>query len=951
MPPETPRDTLYLIDGHAQIFRAYYAIRNNMTSPVTGEPTGALFAFTGMLLKFIDQCRPRYAAMPIDSKAPTFREALYEDYKANREAPPEDLEAQIPRILEITRLFGIPVFEHAGAEADDLIATITRQVLDAPEYANVDLRLVSKDKDLEQLLGERVTMFDIHTDTTIDTDKLLADKGITPEQVVDLLALTGDNVDNIPGVPGIGPKTASKLIQEFGSVRGILDNLDQIKGKRRENLENAAEFLPTAQQLVTLDKNVGIAFNLDDAQIGAVDAAGLRHLFKELGFNRHLRDLDRLLDEGKATQKSEDASGDRGDDAFPTSLFDGGAAARSEGADTTPIASNLATAEACDYHAITTQAQLDELVAKLKQQDLFAVDAETIGLGHRTELCGLCFAWEEKAGVYVPIASPEPDAHLDRDTVLGALKPVLEDESLPKCGHNLKYDILVLRHAGVRLRGIAFDSMIGAHLLNLPGQAMDHLALSELQHETIPISRLIGEKGRGKTQKTMDQVPLEQITPYAAEDADLSLRLCQKMRPQLKTLGMQQLADDVEMPLIEVLAEMEHNGIRVDADVLDEQKAALNERITELRDQIHEAAGTAFNIDSPKQLAEVLFTTLGLPVQKRTKTGPSTDMEVLERLSEREDIDEDKRRVPALVVEYRALSKLVGTYLEALKTAIEPDTGRIHASFHQTGTATGRLSSSDPNLQNIPIRTDLGRQIRKAFIADPGHQLVSADYSQIELRILAHLSDDKALIETFQNDQDIHRAVAAEVFGIALDDVTNQQRAHAKVINFGIVYGVTAHGLARRIEGLDVEAATKLIDDYRKRFTGIDRFLSKCIEHAETHGHVETMLGRRRAITQINARNPQQRSLGERLAINSVVQGSAADLIKQAMVNLHRRIERDSLPIRPLLQIHDELVVESPDGDVDSVSAVLREEMEHAMSLKVPLRVEIGTGPNWFDAK
>ena len=941
------RETIYLIDGHAQIFRAYYAIRSNMTSPVTGEPTGAIFAFTGMLLKFLETCQPRYCAMPIDSAAPTFREALYEDYKANREAPPEDLEAQIPRILEITRLFGIPVIDKEGAEADDLIATIAQRITDDPQYAHIDVRMISKDKDLEQLLTDRVTMLDIQTDTTIDVASLQADKGITPEQATDVQALTGDNVDNVPGVPGIGPKTAAKLVHEFGSIESILDNLDQIKGKRRENLEAAADFLPTAKQLVTLNRDVPIEFDLANAQIGAVDAAGLRRIFKELGFNRHTRDLDTLL-EKSGVAASRAASDEQ---AFPTSLFDGGAEARAGGESEISGTTDLSSAAQCDYQAVTWKTDLDELVQTLRQQDMIAVDVETIGLGHRTDICGICLSWQPETGVYIPVTSPEPDRHLDRDTVLETLRPLLENEQLPKCGHNLKYDLLVLRHAGVRLRGIAFDSMVGAHLLGLPGQAMDHLALSELKHETIPITKLIGERGRGKTQKTMDQVPIEQITPYAAEDADLSLRLCQRMRPQLKTLGMQRLADDIEMPLIEVLAEMEHHGIRVDADVLDEQKGALNERIEALRDQIHEAAGTSFNIDSPKQLAEVLFTTLELPVQKRTKTGPSTDIEVLERLAEREDLTADQRRVPALVVEYRQLTKLVGTYLEALKNAIEPDTGRIHATFHQTGTATGRLSSSDPNLQNIPVRTDLGRQIRKAFVADEDNLLVSADYSQIELRLLAHLSGDDALIETFRSEQDIHTAVAAQVFDVALDDVTDAQRGHAKTINFGIVYGVTAYGLARRIEGLDTKGAQQLIDDYRKRFKGIDRFLAKCIEQAEAHGYVETMLGRRRTISQINASNPQTRALGERLAINSVVQGSAADLIKQAMVNLHRRIERDALPTKLLLQIHDELVVESPADEAERIGEVLREEMESAMSLKVPLKVELGTGADWYAAK
>ncbi|MEX0655160.1 MAG: DNA polymerase I, partial [Phycisphaeraceae bacterium] len=795
-------NTLYLIDGHAQIFRAYYAIRGGMTSPVTGEPCNATFAFTGMLLKLFDQFRPQYVAMAIDAPGPTFRDELYEAYKAQREAPPDDFGPQVERILELTRLFGIPILEQPGAEADDLIATVAQRILDDPRYSDIHLRLVSKDKDLEQLLGPRVTMFDIHTDVTIDSDWLLDKRGITPEQVVDLLTLTGDSVDNIPGIKGIGPKTASALLQQYGSIAGIYEHIDAIKGKRRENLIAGRAFIDTARKLVTLDRDVDIDFNLDDARAGGVDAQALQLVFKQLGFNRHLRDLERLLatadDQVKTTTTTaapttpsaaaEPASAG-GPDTFQNSLFDTGPAPDAASLTAAPRA-DVTRAEQYDYHAITTREQLDDLVATLKKQPLVAVDTETIGLGHKTQLCGLCFSWQEGQGVYVPVRSPEPDKHLDANTVLAALRPVLEDDAVPKTGHNLKYDLLVLRHAGepgVDLRGIVFDSMIGAYLLNKPGHGMDHLALAELKHETIPITQLIGAKARGKTQKTMDQIPLEQITPYAAEDADLSLRLANKMRPQLDELGMGELANQIEMPLVRVLAEMEFHGILVDPAVLDEQRRELDKRILELRDAIHDAAGEPFNIDSPRQLAEVLFTKLKLPVVKRTKTGPSTDIEVLEKLCDNDALSDEQCRVPKLMVEYRQLTKLVGTYLESLKEAIDPDTKRIHASFHQAGTTTGRLSSSGPNLQNIPIRTDIGRQIRKAFIADPEHVLLCADYSQIELRILAHLSDDEALIDAFEKDLDIHAAVAAQVFDVPLEQVTPEQRGHAKTINFGIV--------------------------------------------------------------------------------------------------------------------------------------------------------------------
>ncbi len=944
---------LYLIDGHAQIFRSYFAIRGGMTSPVTGEPTNATFAFTGMLLKLFNQFEPRYVAMAIDSEGKTFRDEIYEDYKANREAPPEDFAVQIPRILEITRLFGVPVLSHQGAEADDIIATIATRLTasDHDGDRDVTVAIVSKDKDLEQLLGDRVKMFDIHTDTTIDVETLKETKGIAPEQVIDLLTLTGDSTDNIPGVAGVGTKTAAKLLQEFGSIDNLLANVDKIKGKRRENIEAARPFLDKARQLVTLKRDVPIDFKLEDAHVDQIDATALQRLFKKLGFNRHQRDLERLLDRyssGPIASNPDDPTSDTA--LFATGLFpDDAQTADSPAA--SPSTPGRTTAADFDYRAVTTHDELDELAATLRRQKLIAVDSETVGLGHRTELCGLCFAWQAGSGVYVPVRSPKPSEHLDRETVLSALRDVLEDPSLPKCGHNVKYDWLVLEHAGVRMRGVVFDTMIAAFLVGAPGQALDHLALSELNHEMTPISALIGPRERGKPQKTMDQVPLEQVTAYAAEDADVTLRLYEKLKPRLTTLGMQELAERVEMPLVEVLAVMEANGIRVDPDVLDEQRRELEARIVELRDAIHEAAGEPFNIDSPKQLGEVLFQKLKLPVVKKTKTGASTDIEVLEKLADMDGLDASAQLVPGLIVEYRQLTKLVGTYLEALKQSIDAKTGRIHATFHQTGAATGRLSSSGPNLQNIPIRTDLGRQVRKAFVADPDHLLISVDYSQIELRLLAHLSEDPALLDAFRKGQDIHSAVAAQVFGLDPDAVTTEQRARAKVINFGIVYGITKYGLSRRIEGMSVEDADRLITEYRARFAGIDSFLAQCVEHARTHGYVRTMLGRRRSIPQIDSRNPQQRALGERLAINTVVQGSAADLIKLAMVNLHRRIEDESLSLRMLLQIHDELVLEAPAAQAEPMSAVVREAMEGAMELRVPLKAEVGVGPDWYSAK
>lgn len=945
---------LYLIDGHGQIFRSYYAIRGAMSSPVTGEPTNAVFAFAAMLLKFFLNYRPQYALMAIDSPGKTFREEIYPEYKAHRPPPPPDLPAQEQRIFDMTRMFGIPIFALPGAEADDIIATVVQRVLDDPALADVQIRIVSKDKDLEQLLGPRVSLFDIHTDTILDTHWLLKEKGLRPEQVIDALALMGDSVDNVPGVPGIGPKTAAQLISEFGTLDNLLANLDRIKGKRRENIEASRQILPLSRQLVELKRDLPIEFSLDKVRLGPPDAAGLRRLFDELGFRKHQPDLERLLRQtvdqpaqAPAPSQNSTAAPPQALD-FPSSLFDTTAApsAPSAAATSTPGV-DLSSR---DYRAVTTPEQLEELVAVLRQQKLIAVDTETIGLGHRARLCGISLAWQPGSAVYIPVAAPPGEQILDLETIRQKLNPVLSDPTIGKCGHNLKYDWLVLRYAGFNPQGIVFDSMIASHLLGAPGHGLDHLALALLGHRMMQIRDLLGGEG-ARTQRTMDQVPLALITPYACDDAEVALRLYPILDKRLELAGMTSLARDVEMPLIEVLADMEFQGIRVDPAKLRQQKEELAQRIQELRRLIFELVGEEFNLDSPRQLSHVLFEKMGLPVIKRKETGPSTDSEVLERLAELDEITRPQAQLLELISEYRQLSKLVSTYLDALEQSIHPATGRIHAQFHQTGTATGRLSSSDPNLQNIPIRTEVGRRVRSAFVAEPGWLLVCADYSQIELRVLAHLSNDPGLREAFQQDQDIHRAVAAQVFGVRPEDVTKPMRNYAKVINFGIVYGVTPFGLARRIEGLSVDAARQLISDYRRRFAGIGTFLDRCIQQAETVGYVTTILGRRRPIPQIRSTNPSQRSLGQRLAINSVVQGSAADLMKLAMVNLFRRLRREKYPARILLQIHDELVLETPQDRARETAEIVRYEMENAMALTVPLKVEVGIGPDWLTAK
>ncbi len=926
------RKTLYLIDGYAQLFRAFHAIRTAMTSPVTKEPTNATFGFVGMLLKILREEKPDYLAVVVDASGDhgTFRSQLYPEYKANRDDPPETFGPQVDRCLALLEALDIPVLAVEGVEADDTIATIAERFRN--EHPSVLVRIVSKDKDLQQLLeAGRVEMRDVHTAETIDEAALKEKWGIAPTQVADMLALAGDTVDNVPGVPGVGPKTAAKLIAEHGTLDALLDAADSIKGKRGEAIRAAApKDLPLSKSLVELKRDVEVEFNLESAARDAIALPKLKPILKELGFNRYQQELDDLTG-AKAAPDDERAPAD--------SLF-----AQNE---PPPVAQG-------DYRIITTKKDLNAELAKLRKADLVAVDTETTGLRPmESDLCGVSLSGKPGAGVYIPVRSPDPSAHLSEADALELLKPFLEDESIKKVGHNLKFDMLVLRRAGVELRGVIADTMITSYVVDASRSShrLDALALAFLGRECVPISDLIGT---GKKQKRFDEVSLDLAGPYAAEDADVSLQLYHALSAEARDVGLEDLLRDVELPLVDVLAQLEWNGIQVNADELDRQAERLNARIEELKAEIHDAAPRTFNPDSPKQLAGVLFNApdheepgLGLKPLKKNKTGPSTDIEVLEKLSQDATIETP---VPALIVEYRQLTKLVSTYLVALKDAINPGTGRIHASFNQTVAATGRLSSSDPNLQNIPIRTEIGREIRRAFVAPKGRTLITADYSQIELRLLAHLSKDENLIRAFHEGQDIHRAVAAEIHNIKPEDVISEQRSGAKMVNFGIVYGVTPYGLARRLGVTDKEAAA-IIDAYRERFPGITTFLAECVSQAETHGYVETILGRRRPIPQIEGKGPR-RALGERMAINSVVQGSAADLIKLAMIDLHQRLTAGELgDTLMLLQIHDELVFETPKKNAADTQTQIVKHMENAMNLEVPLVVDAATAQDWYSGK
>ena len=955
------RETFYIIDTHAEIFRAYYAIRNGLTSSITGEATHAVFGFAGTLIRILTQLKPKYLVAAIDTPGKTFRNDLYSAYKANRSAPPDDLVTQIHRILQLLDAFGILTLGKPELEADDIIASLTQTILDTPAADNVDVTIVSRDKDLEQLLCDRVAMLDLHKDTIIDVQSLWETKGIKPSQVVDVLALMGDSSDNVPGVEKIGLKTAAQLIQQYDSVDGIFEHIEEIKGKRRENLEKARSQIALAQQLVTLRRDADLDFSMERARVKPLDLKKILPLFEELELKRYQQVVTELA-EG-------DAASDTSTINQPTTRKER-VAALARKTDAILDKGDYDTAETGTYSAIVTHAELKELVETLSAQEIFSFDTETDGLARESTLCGISFSWAPKQGVYVPIRSPQSERHLDADTVLSALKPILEDPDLPKCGHNLKFDTGILIRNGIKLQGAVFDTLLASQLVDArtPSHNLDTLALLHLNHKMISFQELTAAAGDNNSdetkelaelfeaasgeQKTIDEIPLAQATIYAAEDADIALRLHHFLTPKLEEMGITALVRDIESPLAPILAEMEYNGIVCDKEELKRQNVVISELVDARQAQIHEIVGYPCNIDSPRQLAQVLFEELGFKPVKRTRGGKvSTDVTVLEALSLREDINNPKTSVPRLIIEYRQFRKLQSTYLAQLQVAVDPKTERIHTHLYQLTTATGRLKSDRPNLQNIPVRTEIGRQLRRAFIAPEGHKLICADYSQIELRILAHFSEDTHLIETFTEDLDIHTAVASQVFEVATNAVTRELRDKAKTINFGIIYGVSPTGLSRRIKGMRVQEAAALIADYKIRFPGIDHFLQACVREASDQGYVSTLTGRRRAIPEIYASNQRQRSLGERLAINTVVQGSAADLMKAAMVRVQQRIDKDRLPMKMLLQIHDELVLETPEALAAEHANIVCEEMENAMALRVPLRTEAGIGDNWMTAK
>jgi len=941
-------DRLYLIDGHAQMYRCYYAPFRELTSP-SGEPTKATYVFSQMLLSLVRDKRPTHLAMVIDRAGEkTFRDEVFPSYKANREPPPEDFPPQEKRILQIVEAAGVPVLSLPGYEADDIIATLVEQA----RGRDMDVYLVSKDKDLEQLLSDRVRMYDPNKDEVIDVARMMQEKGYGPQQAVEVQTLTGDTVDNVPGVKGIGPKTAARLIARYGTADEVLRHADELTPAQRVNVRAFAEQMPIARKLVTLRRDVPLDRRIEDLRFGGLRVGALRPIFEELGFARILPQLDALVECGLSETAAapegphSTASRPRGGPCetprpapIPDSLF-----AAIEPTETpTPV--KRGGDEAARYELIDTPERFEDFLKQLRQQGRFAFDTETTSVdAMNAELVGMSFCW--KAGEAYYLAVRGIGEHLlDCGRTLERLRPILEDEKIRKVGQNAKYDITVVNRHGVPVRGVDFDTMIASFVLDSTRRShgIDALSMELFGHRKIATSELLGT---GRNPLRMDQVETRRVSEYACEDADFAWRLYEAFAPQLAASGLDDLFRETEMPLVEVLAEMGQNGVALDTGVLAEMRDRLAARLQELTERIHAAVGHPFNIDSTKQLADVLFDELGLRIVKRTRTARSTDAETLETLAY-----ETGHEVPKLLLEYRELIKLKNTYVDTLPAMVNPKTGRVHASFNQIGAVTGRLSSSDPNLQNIPIRTEMGRQIRKAFVpGDRDHVLLTADYSQIELRVMAHFCKDEALVRAFAEGQDIHAFVASQVFDVPPSEVTKEQRSRAKTVNFGIIYGQGPQGLARQT-GISVPEAKRFIERYFLRYPGIRRFIDRCIAQARAEGCVRTILGRRRRIDDILSQNRAKAAAAERLAVNTVIQGSAADLIKRAMIRIHRRIHQENRPSRMLIQVHDELVFEVPRRAVEAEAEMIRHEMMHALPLDVPLQVDVNWGDNWLEGK
>ncbi len=893
-------ESLFLVDGTALAYRGYFAFIKNPLINSRGENTSAPFAFTNSLLKLIREYAPTHLAVVFDAPGRTFRHERFADYKATREKMPEDLALSLPRVHQVVDVMAIPLVQVEGYEADDVIGTLARQA----EEAGFEVSLVTGDKDFMQCLSEQVRMIkpgrrgDDYTPFTAADVRERYD--LEPAQVIDLLGLMGDASDNVPGVPQVGEKTAQRLVSDYGSLEAVLAHAGEVAQARvRENLTAYAEQARLSKELVTIRTDVPTGIELSDLHFTGFDTPAMVRLFTELEFTSLVREL---------LQESEDSSTGR---------------------------------EEAHYRRVESLEELQAVIAQCREAEILCLDLETTGLNPMSaRVVGVSLAIHPRAAWYLPLRHREGPNLPDAGT-LELLRPLLEDPAVPKAGHNIKYDTLVLRAEGIRLAGIAFDTMVASYLLNPSRRqhGLDALALEYLQYQTIPITQLIGT---GRNQKCFDEVGIAEAVPYACEDADITLRLLHEMAPKLEALELRGLFDDIEMPLVPVLTEMEAAGVLVDLDLLAAQGREFETALIGLEQAIHELAGEEFNVNSPQQLQHILFEKLALPRGKKIKTGWSTDSEVLEGLV-------PEHEIAGKLLEYRALAKLKSTYIDALPRLVDPGTGRIHTSFNQTVAATGRLSSSEPNLQNIPVRTEEGRRIRKAFIASPGKVLLSADYSQIELRIMAHLSGDERLIEAFRKGEDIHTSTAAVIFDRPLDAVTAVERRQAKTVNFGVMYGMGSVSLGKQL-GIASADAKIFIENYFERFSGVRRFIERTKEEARRNGYVTTLLNRRRYMPELESRAPQVRAFAERMAVNMPIQGSAADLIKKAMIAIQQWLWDEAVPAAMLIQVHDELIFEVAEEAVAEVRDRVVMLMEEALDLNVPIVVEADWGRTWAEA-
>lgn len=886
---------LFLIDGNSHLYRSYYAIRNLSTSQ--GFPTNAIYGFINMLKKLMDQENPSHIGIVFDVKGPTLRHRAFKEYKAQRKPMPEDLAVQIPTLKKIIHALNIPFFEYKDYEADDVLASLAQQA----EKEKIQTIIVSNDKDLLQLVNENTIVYNPSKDIYFTPQKVKEIFGVNPSQVVDVLALWGDSTDNIPGIPGVGEKTSKALIQKFGSLTNLLHNLGKIENPRiRKNLENNLDQLKISRDLVRVEKELDLKLNLDDFAVSLPNQQQLIPLLQELEFTSLLADYIQRID--SSSKK---------------------------------------------YRVILQENQLKELVEEIKKKKAVSLDTETDHFSPtRARLVGMSFSLEPGQAYYLPLGHDYLHAppQIPKGRALNLLREVLSDPEIKKIGQNIKYDYIVLQREGLKLRGIHLDTMVLSYLLepNWGKHNLDKLALNYLQVKTIPFQEIAG---KGKSQVTLNAVDIQKVAPYACQDADLALQLSSFLWPRVKEKKLDSLYQQIELPLVEVLAQMEMWGVKVDSKVLHQFSIELEEELEWLKKKIFQLSGERFNLNSPQQLAHILFEKLKLPSSKRTKVtkGYSTSVDILQKLAQ-------KHPIANYILEYRQLAKLKTGYVDTLPHLVHPQSGRIHTSYNQTVAATGRLSSSEPNLQNIPIRGEKGRKLRQAFIPEPGHLFLSADYSQVELRILAHLSKDPALVETFLHHRDVHGETSHKVFGNSSSLSEEEKRRRAKIINFSIIYGSSPFSLAREL-GTTPSQAKKFIDVYFEKYPQVKEFLERAVQDTQKKGYAETLLGRKRQVPDLQHRENAIRQAGRRMALNTPVQGSAADLIKKAMIEIWEEIRKRNLNSKMIIQVHDELVFEVPEEHCDEMESLVKEKMENIYPLQVPLQVHLGWGINWAEAK